>query len=151
MLKIKIRKLTYQLRHRVLTLNNAVIAVAFLIAIGWVWGSLGVMQRNYDLQRTLDRREQELRREELRVRTLELEGRYYQTDEYLELAARQRLGIAQPDEHALILPPNSEEARTENLHEPQTRRVSDNEQPSNFQQWLDFLLGVQQRDIDTEE
>ena len=42
-MKINIRKTIYALRHKYLTLNNIVIAAAFLIAASWVWGSLGMM------------------------------------------------------------------------------------------------------------
>ena len=60
MKKINIRRIYYQLRHKYFTLNNAVIAIAFAIAAGWVWGSLGVMQRNYNLQKELDDKNRQL-------------------------------------------------------------------------------------------
>ena len=50
MKKINIRKIYYHLRHRYLTLNNVVIAVALMIGLGWAWGSIGMMQRNFALQ-----------------------------------------------------------------------------------------------------
>jgi len=115
-----------------------------MIAAGWVWGSLGVMQRNYDLQRTLDRKSQELQLAELEVRNLELEGRYYQTREYQELAVRQRLGLVNRGEHALILPPNSQAAKDADAQTRQTPTTS-NEQPSNLQQWMEFLFGTNHR------
>jgi hypothetical protein len=51
-------RLYYRIKNQYLTLNNIVIAVAFMIAAGWVWGSLSVMQRNYTLQQTLSRKNQ---------------------------------------------------------------------------------------------
>jgi hypothetical protein len=82
MKKINIRRLYYHISHNYFTLNNLVIAVAFLIAAGWVWGSLGVMQRNYDLQKELDYKKRQLQLAELQTSSLELEGRYYRTQEY---------------------------------------------------------------------
>lgn len=109
------------------------------------------MQRNYDLQRTLDRREQELRLAELQVRNLELESRYYQTEEYQELAVRQRLNLVNPGENELILPDNSEQARNNSVSGEAQRRTPEPEQPSNFTQWQDFFLGVNQRDVEADD
>lgn len=134
----QIHRFLYALRHRFLTINNLVIAAAFIIAASWVWGSLGVMQRNYSLQRNLDRKTQELRLAELETRSLELEGEYYTTHEYLELAVRERLGLSARGEKALIIhadPPPSNPTTTSPIR---TQRTIDS--PSNFQQWMDFLF-----------
>jgi hypothetical protein len=60
MKKIHIKKIIYHIRHNYVTLNNIVIAAAFLIAASWVWASLAAMQRNYSLQRGIDYKKQEL-------------------------------------------------------------------------------------------
>ncbi len=135
----------YQLRYRFLTLNNIVIAAAFLIAGSWVWGSLSVMQRNYTLQQTLNRKNQELTLAELESRSLELEQAYYKTREYQELAVREKLGKGAPGEHVLILQRQSTKIPTISAvsHKPTT---SVNEQPSNFEQWMDFLFGRSTQD-----
>ena len=111
MQKINIRKAIYHVRHRYLTFNNLVILTAFLIAAGWVWGSLQAMQRNYSLQKEVDLKQRELQLSQLQMESLQLQQRYYQTDEYKELAARDALGLVMPGEKILILPPNSEEAK----------------------------------------
>lgn len=139
MKKINIRRIYYRIRHTYFTLNNAVILVAFMIAAGWVWGSLNVMQRNYTLQRQLDRSRQELQLAELQVRNLELEGRYYQTEEFQELAVRQRLGLVSPGESVLILPENSAAAKASNV-QTETAPTAQQLEPSNFEQWVDFLF-----------
>lgn len=131
----------YQLQHKYLTLNNIVIVVAALIAFGFVWGSLGVMERNYTLQRTLDQKNREFQVAKLQVRTLELKSAYYKTTEYQELAARQYLGLGSNGEKVLILPRSTSKLTTnEQLVVPQATKTS-TIQPSNFQQWMDFLLG----------
>lgn len=117
-----------------------VIAVAFLIAASWVWGSLGVMQRNYDLQKDLDYKKRELQLAQLQATSLELEGRYYKTAEYQELAAREDLGLVIPGEAVLILPPNSQAAKdADNVATVQT--VATGQQISNLGQWMNFLFG----------
>jgi hypothetical protein len=77
MKKINIRRIYYHVRHKYFTLNNAVIIVAFAIAAGWVWGSLGVMQRNYALQKSVDDKQQQLLVAQLDTETAQLQQRYY--------------------------------------------------------------------------
>ncbi|MDB5167117.1 MAG: hypothetical protein JWN26_262 [Candidatus Saccharibacteria bacterium] len=118
-----------------------VITIAFAIAAGWVWGSLGVMQRNYSLQKDIDYKQRQLQLAQLETSSLELEGRYYQTQEYQELAARQDLGLALPGESVLILPPNTQAAKNADNVTP-TQASGPIQQVSNFTQWMNFLFGA---------
>lgn len=136
-----LHRLIYHVRHRYLTLNTIVMIIAFILAAGLVWGSLTAMQRNYTLQRTLDRKQQEERVATLETRTLELESAYYQTEEYQELAAREKLGLGLPGEKVLLLPRATEQTEPIGTGLASTEQVS-SEKPSNFQQWMDFLFGT---------
>ena len=127
-----------------MTLNNVILAIAFIIGANWAWGSIEMMQRNYTLQRTLDLKQREQTLAELEVVTLAFEKRYYQSDEYKELAARQHLGLASPGEKVLILPPRLI-ADTPDTQPPPF--ASMNEPPTNFQQWMNFLLGKNRRSL----
>jgi cell division protein FtsB len=145
MQKINIRKLLYVIRHKYVTLNNIVIAVAFLIAASWVWGSLGMMQRNYSLQKEVDVKKRQLELTELQRDKLELQKRYYQTAEYQELAVRDTLGLVRPGEKVLILPDNSEAAKKADSSTSEV--VATSSQPSNIEQWINFLFGGYSRSI----
>jgi len=146
MKKINIRRIYYLFRHKYFTLNNAVVAIAFMIAAGWVWGSLGVMQRNYSLQKELDDKSRQLIVAQLDTENAKLEQRYYQTDEYKELAVRERLGLVTPGESVLILPPNSEAAK--NADKAVMMTSSTQTVPvSNFGQWMNFLFGGNSKSI----
>lgn len=140
MKKIKIRRIWYLLRHKYFTLNNGVILIAFMIAAGWVWGSLNVMQRNYNLQKELDDKSRQLIVAELDKDNAELEQRYYQTNEYKELAVRERLGLASPGEGVLMLPDNSQAAKDADKTTTVTTQIKV-EKISNFGQWMNFLFG----------
>lgn len=141
MKQINIRKLYYHISHRYFTLNNVVIAIAFLIAASWTWGAIGVMQRNYALQQSISLKRQELLLTELETKTQEFENRYYQSDEYKELAVRESLGYGLPGEKVIILPPNSAQAKQsdESLVRTVVTRPA-----SNFEQWVNFLFGGNQ-------
>jgi cell division protein FtsB len=145
MQKINIRRLIYAARHKYLTLNNVVIALAFLIAASWVWGSLGMMQRNYSLQKEVDLKKRQLELTELQRDNLNLQKRYYQTAEYQELAARESLGLVRPGEKVLILPENSQAAKDADATKTETAIAV--VQTSNIEQWVNFLFGGYSKSI----
>lgn len=128
-------------------MDNIVVAVALLIAAGWAWGSVQAMERNYALQKDLDYKRQQLQLTELELAKLQFEKRYYQSDEYKELAVRERLGLAQPGEKALILPPNTKTAATIDASYGNEKKAVRIAEPSNIQQWMTFLLGGAYRDL----
>lgn len=145
MLKINIQKIIYHIRHRYLTLNNVVILVAFLIAAGWVWASLGAMQRNYGLQKDIDLKQRQLQLTQLQRDNLALQKNYFQTTEYQELAVRDTLGLVRPGEHALVLPPNSVAAIQEDA--ATTTASAAPVGTSNLEQWVNFLFGGYSKSI----
>lgn len=147
MQKPHIKKITYAIRHDYLTFNNLVIFVAFLIAASWVWGSLQVMQRNYGLQRSVDQKNRSLAVTQLQRDSLELQKRYYQTDEYKELAARESLGLVMNGEKVLLLPPNSEAAKAEGGSTSVAVAAQTPVETSNLEQWVNFLFGGYSRGI----
>jgi len=145
MKKINIKKLIYHIRHKYLTVNNVVILVAFLIAASWVGGSLGVMQRNYNLQKQIDYKQRQLQLTQLQRDNLALQKNFYQTAEYQELAIRDSLGLVRPGEKSLVLPPNSQAAIDEDTAKtsaPTTRVMT-----SNLEQWVNFLFGGYSKSI----
>lgn len=152
MQKINIRKFIYHVRHKYLTFNNLVILTAFLIAAGWLWGSLQAMQQNFTLQKEVDYKKRQLQLAELQKDSLELQKRYYETNEYKELAARESLGLVMPGEKVLILPENSESAKE--ADSKKTGSVNDTvavEKTSNLEQWLNFLFGGYSKSINSED
>lgn len=143
MLKTNIRRLIYHVRHRYVTMNNIVIAIALVIGAGWAFGSIGMMQRNYNLQKEVDDKARQLQLVKLETQSLQYQQKYYQSDEYQELAAKQYLGLANPGEKVLILPPNSAAViRSDQEAEKKATATTAVREPSNLQQWLNFLLGA---------
>ena len=144
MKKINIRRVYYQFRHKYLTTNNVVVAVGLIIAIGFIFSSLDAMERNYSLQKELDDKSRELIVAQLGEASAELEQRYYKTDEYKELAVRQRLGLGSAGEKLLIL---SDDSTNKTSETAATTAISTTEQKGNFWQWVDFLSGKNIKNI----
>ena len=148
MKKINIRKIYYHFVHDYLTVNNAVTAIALIIATSWVWGSLQMMQRNYSLQRELDDKKRQLIIAQLDTENAKLEQRYYKTKEYQELAVRDKLGLVAPGERLLILSDSSNsEGDVSNIVDKQKNIDSEIESSSNFRQWMNFLFGDKHNDL----
>lgn len=144
MKKINIQRAYYQFRHKYLTTNNIVVAIGLVIAAGFIWSSLDVMERNYTLQKELDDKSRELIVAQLDEASAELEQRYYKTDEYKELAVRQRLGLGSVGESVLIL---SDDSTTKTSDAPASATAIATEQKGNFWQWVDFLSGKNIKNI----
>ena len=147
MQKINVRKTYYHIKHRFLTNSNLVIVVALLVGASWAWGSIGLMQRNYGLQKELDKKYQQQQLIDLEVQNLTFKRNYFQSDEYKELAARQNLGLVMPGENVLILPPNSEEVKQSDLKEKSEEILAPITTPSNFDQWMDFLFEANKQSL----
>ena len=141
-LKQKARQFNYRLQRDYLTLNNIVIVVAFLISLNWAWGSIKAMQQNYELQNMVYTKRQQLEVSKLRVSLLEYDAKYYQSTEYLDLAVRKRLGLANPGERQLIVQSTDQSTIDLDPSKSETEHKS-----SNFQQWRDFLTGSRPQDL----
>jgi cell division protein FtsB len=120
------------------TLNNGVLVVAILIASTWVWSTIEAIQHNFTLQQQVDAMGQEIAVADLQNKTLQLQKSYYNSDQYLELSARERLGVAAPGEKLVVLPPNT--VKPVPAPVPTSDQVPITSR-SNFAQWMYFLFG----------
>lgn len=130
------KPLTRKIRSLV-TLNNGVLVVAILIASTWVWSTIEAIQHNFTLQQQVDALGQQISVEDLQNKTLQLQKTYYQSDQYLELSAREHMGVANPGEKVVILPPNTVQTSTATTTASQAPTAN----KSNFAQWMYFLFG----------
>jgi cell division protein FtsB len=129
----------HHIRHLIkhyYTLDNIVLFAAILLAVGFIWSTMGALQNNYVLQRQVDILRSQVEASRLESDTLQLENTYFASDEYLELQARQQFGKASPGEHMIILPANTvSDTVTANANKP-----TDIASNSNFQAWLNFFF-----------
>lgn len=132
---VNIHTIRHQIKHYY-TLDNIVLLAAILLAIGFIWSTMGALQSNYVLQRQVDILRSQVEASRLESDTLQLENTYFASNEYLELQARQQFGKAAPGEHMIILPANTvSDSVTADANA--SRVVVSN---SNFQAWLNFFF-----------
>jgi cell division protein FtsB len=129
-------KLTYHHLRHYATIQNGAVALALLIAVVWVWGTVVTLQRNFEFQRQVDSLDQEVELMKLENENLAFQKRYYKSDEFLELSARQRLGKASPGEHLVILPSSADIKDTAATKTPTKKAV----EVSSFSQWMQFFF-----------
>ena len=107
-----------------------------MIALGWLWGSVDTLQRNYRYQRQVDLNETTIKLMNLQNQNYQYQQAYLRSAEYQELSARQSLGLAQPGENLVLLP--SSEGIVDEVAVKNTTVVT--EEKNNFGKWMDFFF-----------
>jgi cell division protein FtsL len=119
--------------------------LAFLVIVLLVsWSGVKAIETNYKLQKQISALKQENDVKKLTNANLKLENQYFETPQYLEVAARQDFGLAAPGETVLNMPRSVAMSFTVDLPKPEApKEESKSKQPTyqrNFQAWMDFLL-----------
>ncbi len=118
--------------------------VVFLIIVLLVtWSGVKSVQTNYGLQKQISKLQQENQVQKLKNDNLKLENSYYNTNQYLELSARQNFGLAGSSETEVIIPRSVALSRLVPLS---TQAISN--QPTsvqskwqnNFDAWVNFFM-----------
>ena len=131
-LKTKTRRAKYYFSNDILTLSNIIMGSVIVVSIVWVWGSICAMEKNYAIQKKLELKQRQALIEEINYQTLQYEQKYLKSSEYQELAVREKLGLALPGEHVLVLPKYPEEKK---------KQQTETSKQSNFTQWMNFIFG----------
>ncbi len=117
--------------------------IFIMIALLVTWNSVGVIQTNYELQQQLSRIQQENNIRKLQNDTLELRNQYFETDQYLELAARKQFNKAEPGESVVLIPKevalkhSTEELKFE---KPEESAPTKPKYQQNFEAWMEFFF-----------
>ncbi|MBX4197015.1 septum formation initiator family protein [Candidatus Saccharibacteria bacterium] len=118
-----------------------------IVVLAIAWSGARTVQSNYELQKKIATLKQENTVLWLQNQNTYLQTQYYKTDQYLELSARQNLGLAAPGEQVLLVPKDVASRYVDpNLNK--TSSVSETAVPDNragyiknLEAWRDFLLG----------
>lgn len=117
----------------------------FLVIVLLVsWSGVKAIETNYGLQKQISGLKQENSVKKLSNENLKLENQYFETPQYLEVAARHDFGLAAPGETVLNVPRSVAVSFTVDL----PKAAEPTEEPKakqsvyqrNFQAWMDFLF-----------
>ena len=135
-IKTKLRRVKYYTKKDYLTVHNIAAAAALILGLVFTYNAITATTRNWQLEQKLKEITLQSEKLKLEVETLQLEQKYYDTDEYKEIMAREKQGMMLEGETMVILPDNTETAKTKyfEIDEPQKKRT-------NLDEWLDFLFG----------
>ena len=118
--------------------------VAFVVIVLLVsWSGIKTIQTNYALQKQISAIKQRTDVQKLENDNLTLQNQYYKSNQYLELAARQDLGLGLPGEKEIIVPASVVKNYTADIspevkQEPIKRKQTLVER--NLSGWLDFFF-----------
>ena len=127
--------------------RNVGLLVFTVIVLLISWSGVKSIQTNYGLQKQIARLTQENQVSSLENTNLALQNRYHDTPQYLEVTARQNLGLIAPGETELLVP---NEVALSHTVQPQAAETAHSQVPKqsawqrNFQAWIDFFLHRQQ-------
>jgi cell division protein FtsB len=118
--------------------------IAFgIVALLVTWSGVKVAQTNYELAKKISVARQRNDIARLENDNLRLKNKYYETNQFLELAARRQFGRAQPGEKLYIVPEQSALKRTIDMPLQTSKIPKEPVKKSRFQQnidkWIDFL------------
>ncbi len=134
----------YSRRHQLRDVRVLGLLIFLIIVLLISWSGVKAIQSNYVLQKQIAQLQQENKVQQLKNEDLALENEYYNTNQYLELSARQNFGLGDPGETEVLVPKNVALAQLvplPNLHK--TTASTDAPQSTydkNLHAWLDFFL-----------
>lgn len=123
-------------------IRNVGMLVFVVIVLLISWSGIKAIQTNYGLQKQIAKLQQQDDVAKLQTQNLQLQNQYYNTNQYLEIAARQNLGLGAAGETELLVPESVALKHTVKMPSPEADSKVP-KQPAwqrNFQAWIDFFL-----------
>jgi cell division protein FtsB len=118
-----------------------------VVVLAIAWSGAKTVQNNYQLQKQISTLQQQNTVLSLLGDNASLQNQFYKTDEYLELSARQNLGLAAPGEQVLVIPKTValkyvNPSLIEDQSGPTSQPINNQSKyTKNLEDWRDFLLG----------
>lgn len=116
-------------------------AIFIIIILLVSWSGINAIQSNYNLQEQINQLNQQNTISNLQNETLALQNQYYKSNEYLELSARENLGLAEPGETELLVP--NSVALSYTVAQPSLQITAPKNKAASqqdFSAWVDFFL-----------
>ena len=135
-----------RLKHFI-EVQNIGLYIFGIIVLAIAWSGAKTVQNNFELQKKVATINEQNKVLALLNANTTLQNEFYKTDEYLDISARQNLGLAAPGEKVLIVPKN---VAMKYVDQSLIIQPKDQQSPvpddrpgyiKNLEAWRDFLLG----------
>jgi len=142
----KMRQYFERIKTYILSLRDVrnVGMLAFVVLVVLVsYSGARAVQTNYSLQKQVFELSKTNEVSRLTNANIELTNKYYETSQYLEVAARQNLGLAAPGETELLVPKAVAMAHTVEMPVDENAAKVEKVLPfwqRNFRDWMNFFL-----------
>lgn len=110
------------------------------------WSGVRIIETNYRIQQQIGRLQQQNQLRELENQNIALRNEYYQSTQFLDIAARKNFGLASPGETVLSVPDETALRFTTDLAAASSKDRPEQKTPKpptyqqNVQAWMDFFL-----------
>jgi cell division protein FtsB len=127
--------------------RNIALYIFGVIVLAIAWSGAKTVQSNYELQKQITELKQQNQLLALGNGNTFLQNQFYQTNSFLELSARQNLGLASPGEQVLVVPRSTAmeyvDPQLAAAFSPAQTTPKDTRSKfvKNLEAWRDFLLG----------
>lgn len=142
----KIKNIDYKTHLKQLRDVRMLGLIVFLVLVLLTsWSGIKVIQTNYELEKRIVTLQQQNEVQALENANQRLRNQYYNTDQFLELAARRQFGKAAPGEKVILVPKEVALRHTIDVptHPEQKKVEPAADKPAyqkNFEAWINFLL-----------
>lgn len=122
--------------------NDLILIGALCVGLGLVWNTISAMQHNYYLQQKYNQLQAEVELIKIKNQNMRYNIAYLKSDEYLEVAARQKFNKAAPGETLVYLPKSGEaqQAPVAKTTAPKSGRQTSGWR-ANLSDWWQFFQG----------
>jgi len=138
--------LTGKKAKQIFDVRNIGLYIFGVVVVAIAWSGAKTVQNNYELQKQISTLNQQNAVLKLQNDNIALQNEYYKTDQYLELSARENLGLAAPGEKVMLVPRSTALKyvnKSISSSNGSSNQAVDN-RPNyvkNLESWRDFLLG----------
>ncbi|MCA9348558.1 septum formation initiator family protein [Candidatus Saccharibacteria bacterium] len=124
--------------------SNLTLLFFIVISLAITWATVNQIEYNYRLEQRSRTLEAEIGVLQQQQTNQELRNQFYETDYYLDLAARKQLGLVKPGEKVALINQSDIDAvlneSKQSIDQPQSSVVKQ-ESASNLEQWARFFSG----------
>jgi cell division protein FtsB len=126
--------------------KNLAVIVFLIISLSVTWSTAKIIQKNYYLQQQINELEQEVAVQQQINQNQKIKNKYFETDSYLEIAARRYFQKSLPGEKLYIVPKDVALSKIKPVETPQEKQESLSDRSfiiKNWQSWINFVLNKQ--------